>query len=228
VTAMDCAQLAEAAPELALGVLSGDERAAAVTHLNGCGSCQQMVSSLTGVTDRLLHVLAPSIEPPVGFEERVLAPLIEDAAPIAPRHRARGLAAVGPLAVAALAVAACVVLLAAVLGVSRSGGSSVVTGEMRTSRGEVVGEVYLHEQSSAVLSMTLPGWVDQIGRYAQPDTTYAVRLQRTDGPDRLLPVVMNGQSSWATALDVDPHAITSVALVDNRGYVWCQAQLATS
>ena len=38
---MDCAQLADAAPELALGILPGDERAAALAHLDECPGCRQ-------------------------------------------------------------------------------------------------------------------------------------------------------------------------------------------
>ena len=71
---MDCAQLADAAPELALGILPGDERAAALAHLDECPGCRQQVSSLAGVTDQLL-LLTPTAEPPAGFEQRVLASL---------------------------------------------------------------------------------------------------------------------------------------------------------
>jgi hypothetical protein len=31
--------------------------------------------------------------------------------------------------------------------------------------------------------------------------------------------------TWATTIDVDPDSITTVAVVDNRGQVWCQADL---
>ena len=37
---MDCTQLADAAPELALGILPGDERAAALAHLDECPGCR--------------------------------------------------------------------------------------------------------------------------------------------------------------------------------------------
>ena len=44
--AMDCADLADVAPELALEVLGGAERAAALAHLEDCVACQQMVDTL--------------------------------------------------------------------------------------------------------------------------------------------------------------------------------------
>jgi hypothetical protein len=216
---MDCAQLVDAAPELALGVLPGDERAAALAHLDGCASCQHVVSSLTGVTDRLLLVLTPAVEPPLGFEDRVLTPLVEDAMAPSRRLRARR-----PIVMAALAVAACVAVLVLTIAAPRSA-SSVVSSPMRTSDGQVVGQLYLQEKPSAVLSMTLPGWVDRIASYAAPGATYAVRITRTDGPDRVLPVTMNDRSSWAAALDLDPRTITTVALVDSSGAVWCAAEI---
>ena len=35
---------------------------------------------------------------------------------------------------------------------------------------------------------------------------------------------MSADASWATTLDFDAKAITSVAIVDNQGRVWCRAQ----
>jgi anti-sigma-K factor RskA len=68
---MSCDEFAEVAAELALGVLTGRERAAALAHLNGCESCREQVRELTMVQDELLALL-PSQEPPAGFESRVL------------------------------------------------------------------------------------------------------------------------------------------------------------
>ena len=67
-----CAQLRDVAPELALGVLGGAERAEAIMHVNGCARCQALVNELTEAADAL-PLLAPEIEPPVGFEQRVLS-----------------------------------------------------------------------------------------------------------------------------------------------------------
>ena len=74
---LECAELIDLASELAAGNLCGEERAAAIAHLDSCPSCQQAVNSLTTVTDRLL-LLTRRVEPPVGFEQRVLAALPTD------------------------------------------------------------------------------------------------------------------------------------------------------
>ena len=68
---MSCDEFAAAAAELALGVLTGRERAAALAHLDGCESCRELVRELTMTGEELLALL-PSREPPPGFETRVL------------------------------------------------------------------------------------------------------------------------------------------------------------
>src|SRR4029079_4682040 len=67
-----CAQLRDVAPELALGVLGGAERAEAIMHVNECARCQALVNELSEAAGAL-PLLAPEIEPPFGFEQRVLS-----------------------------------------------------------------------------------------------------------------------------------------------------------
>jgi Putative zinc-finger len=67
-----CGEVRELAPELALGVLGGAERAEAIMHVNECARCQALVLELTEVADAL-PLLAPELEPPAGFEHRVLS-----------------------------------------------------------------------------------------------------------------------------------------------------------
>src|SRR5215469_2616305 len=68
---MTCAELANVAAELALGVLTGRERAEAVAHLDRCEDCREDVRQLMATGEGLLALL-PEREPPVGFEMRVL------------------------------------------------------------------------------------------------------------------------------------------------------------
>jgi len=63
---LGCAASREAAPELALGILDGDERAEVLLHLATCPRCQRYVSELAGLADGLSR-LAPELEPPAGF-----------------------------------------------------------------------------------------------------------------------------------------------------------------
>jgi hypothetical protein len=68
---MSCAELADVAAELALGVLTGRERAMAVAHLDQCDACREDVRQLMATGEQLLELLPPA-EPPAGFETRVL------------------------------------------------------------------------------------------------------------------------------------------------------------
>jgi anti-sigma-K factor RskA len=68
---MTCAELHDVAAELALGALTGRERAAALAHLETCRACREGVRQLTEAGGRLLELLPPA-EPPVGFEIRVI------------------------------------------------------------------------------------------------------------------------------------------------------------
>jgi hypothetical protein len=67
-----CGEFGDVAAELALGVLTGRERADALAHLEGCDACLETVHQLTTTGEGLLGLL-PEAEPPAGFESRVLA-----------------------------------------------------------------------------------------------------------------------------------------------------------
>ena len=83
---MGCARFADVAAELALGVLTGRERAEALAHLDHCDECREHVRQLTMTSEELLGLL-PSSEPPPGFETRVMERL--GLAVAGPRHAGR-------------------------------------------------------------------------------------------------------------------------------------------
>jgi hypothetical protein len=221
VTAINCAQLADAAPELALGVLFGRERADALEHLDGCSSCQQLVSSLSGVTDELLRTLAPSVQPSRGFEARVLAALTPPGRTQPQRAKRRGV-------VAALAVAACVALLAGVFVVGESTRPALAAAKMRSPAGEVVGWIYVDRQEPVGVYLTLPGWADQMHRYSRTGDTYSLQITQRAGENRVVPVSLDSRAAWTATLDVDPDAITGAALIDSQGHVWCHADFGSA
>src|ERR1700739_2667861 len=68
---MSCAEFHDSAAELALGVLTGRERAEALAHLDHCEACREHVRQLTMTGEELLGLLPPR-EPPAGFETRVM------------------------------------------------------------------------------------------------------------------------------------------------------------
>lgn len=91
---MSCLQVETLAPELALGALDGNERAATLVHLESCTRCRQLVEDLAEVADDLL-LLAPEAEPPLGFESRAatrIAAAASAGAPVASGAAASGAA----------------------------------------------------------------------------------------------------------------------------------------
>jgi hypothetical protein len=74
--------------EVALGILSGPERADALNHMEHCVACRTLVESLAQTGDALL-LLAPEADPPMGFESRVAARVHEHAERDEPRPAGR-------------------------------------------------------------------------------------------------------------------------------------------
>ena len=66
-----CDRARSSAASLVLGELAGDERAALVDHLDTCPACRSVVAD-TGSALEAILVAARSVEPPAGFEGRVL------------------------------------------------------------------------------------------------------------------------------------------------------------
>lgn len=100
---MTCADVEALAAELALGTVAGAERARALDHLAGCPACRELVDQLARAADNLL-LLAPVVEPPPGFESKVLSRT--GVAPVHERRRPHRRLAVGIAAVALVAAMA--------------------------------------------------------------------------------------------------------------------------
>jgi anti-sigma factor RsiW len=96
-----CEEIREMAPELALGIVEGEERGRALEHLADCPDCRRRVEELTEVADELL-LLVPHREPPVGFESEVLRRVLPTPKP---RRRRRLQLVFAPAAAALAAVA---------------------------------------------------------------------------------------------------------------------------
>jgi hypothetical protein len=77
---MTRAHVHDVAAELALGALTGRERAAAIGHLEKCKACREDVRQLMVTGGQLLELL-PAAAPPAGFESRALARLGLPASP---------------------------------------------------------------------------------------------------------------------------------------------------
>jgi hypothetical protein len=224
---MTCDALRHVASELALDMLNGEERAAALGHLETCGSCRVEVALLTDAAEALL-LLAPEVAPSAGFDQRVVARIERLAAPgeaVTVRIRRRW----HPPWRGVLAAAAVVLIVAAGLLVTGSPSRhelAAPTAEMRTGTGQVVGDVSLTADPPAI-ALTIPDWIGLIRTYgATVDAPYWLSVQTDDGRRDLYRLPSAEDHPWTVPIQVDPHRVTAVSLIDDRGEVWCRAQFA--
>lgn len=162
---MSCAEFHDSAAELALGVLTGRERAEALAHLDYCEACREHVRSLTVTSEKMLSLL-PTAEPPAGFETQVMDRLglaVPASQPL--RHRRRrpawghGFSPRRALAAAAVVVA----LLGSALGgwglhasTAPTASSSLTTGKMiATDDHSQVGRVFMYNGESRWMYMSV-------------------------------------------------------------------------
>ena len=126
---MTCDELDLLADELATGTLTGRQRADALAHVATCAHCATEVADLSIAADMLL-LTAPSTEPPLGFESRVLGRI---GGTSWPNRRA--------IASRIVAVAAAVVLITGVALVARRTAPhpAVRRAAMRADNGKAVG-----------------------------------------------------------------------------------------
>ncbi|HEU0132932.1 MAG TPA: zf-HC2 domain-containing protein [Mycobacteriales bacterium] len=209
---MTCAELADAAPELVLGTLDGERRAAAVAHLAGCAACRLHVEELARTADAL-WLAAPAAEPPAGFEARVLA-----AAARTGRSRWRR---VRPW-VRALAVAAAAVLLVAggvVAGRAGRGGPPVAAGPMYDTARVRVGSAIVSGGDPAYVFVTVDDWPH--------DGDYLVEVVAHDG--RHVPVtpihLTAGRGDAGGRLPLAYRDVRAVWVTDAAHTEWCAFRL---
>jgi len=162
---MSCAEFADSAAELALGVLTGRERAEALAHLDHCETCREHVRQLTITGEQMLGLL-PAAEPPAGFETRVMDRLgLTVPAPQPIRRRRRRPAwghAMSPRRVLAAAAVVVAVLAAAVGGwglhaaTVPAASSSLSAGTLVAATDhDSVGKVYVYNGESRWMYMTV-------------------------------------------------------------------------
>src|SRR3984957_663265 len=65
-----CEEYGEELAELALGVLTGRDRARTLSHVESCPRCAEELEILSRTADTVLQA-APDMEPPLGFEVRL-------------------------------------------------------------------------------------------------------------------------------------------------------------
>ena len=192
---------------LALGDV--DDRATLERHLAGCPACRQEYDACARAVEEVL-ALAPKVEPPSGFDTKVLAAIT----PARPRRRARWLA------------------VAAVVGVLVGGGVGAVAqrvadhptvsagasaGTPLRAGGSVVGSVTKTTMDGAPVAVVAVSGASGMH--------YRCLLLRQDGTSveaGYWTLTGSKHDTWVVPLD---SSVTRLQLVGDSGAVWASARL---
>ena len=248
VNEMGCAEFADAAAELALGVLTGRERARALAHLDRCEACRENVRQLT-VTGEELVGLLPAIEPPAGFETRVMerlglgtpAPGPGPARQLSPARRfglkladwtGRGWTGRGgvsyPRRILAAAAVAAAVIVAGLGGwglhaaTSSPAASPLSSAALLTASHQTAGQVYFYDSGSPWLYMSVN--IRSGGGAAGNGTV----ICQVEGPDGHVTTVgsfqlTDGHGYWGSPAPATNGPLTGARLVTTTGTVLATA-----
>lgn len=206
---MTCDELAAVAAEVALDDLTGSDRAAALGHLASCTECRALVTDLAAVADSLL-LLAPPIEPPSGFESRVLSRLDV----VAPARRTRPWIA---LAVAAAAAIGAVVGFG--IASTEEPSRLPLAAELRNAAGESAGNVLLADdpdRMTCVFEDEQFGGAYSVEVVLEDGSVAGVGSFRADG----------APWTWTVPLPVDAGDVRTVRVLDGDGVVRVTAELS--
>ncbi len=222
------------ADELALGLLGEPQRTGLLAHAARCPACRALLDDLAAVGDRLL-LAAPELEPPAGFESRVLDRLPaptgagDTGASATSGHRrapawARGGRRHRPgwRATAAAGVALVVGAVAAtVIVTGRETGDVDAEGAIVTASGQEVGEIRLLTKPVPHLLITVPN----------PQGAPGVRfceLQRPDGSWVRVgswEAVDIASGVWAAGIDPSLLDASAMRVVTDQGVLLATATL---
>jgi anti-sigma factor RsiW len=210
-----CEELREQAPELALGIVEGEERGRALEHLADCPDCRRRVEELSEVADELL-LLAPHKEVPVGFESRVLSRVLPSPPP---RRRRRRLALV--LAPAAAALASVGITLGIVSGdlrdashyhqtLQEANGKEFEAYSLSGGGGALAGTVFSYQG--------LPNWlVITVDPAHRADVTSAQLVMEDGSQIPLNWFHLDASGSSGGGIPVDPHNVSVLRLLPWAG-----------
>lgn len=224
LTDMSCEEFAQVAAELALGVLTGRERARAIAHLDRCDSCREHVRQLSLTGEGMLGLL-PSGEPPAGFETRVMGRLGHTTAGQRPKRTRLMLAA----AAVTLAAVACGLGGWGLRGAISAPSPGISTAQttlrsaaLLTSARQPAGKIFLYRGDPRWLYMD----VDMDTGVG--NGTVICQLEASDG--RIVTVgsfhLDGGYGSWGSPDPIEAASVTGARLTSLNGTVLATASFA--
>jgi hypothetical protein len=232
--------------ELALGILTGRERAATLAHVEACPRCAEELEQLAHAADAVVRV-APELEPTVGFEVRLFnrmglteAPPMTESTPdlaFLPATPGRHGATVRWISSRprwAMAAAAAVIALAIGLSIgwntgsgrhgTQQAGGHPVGAEVATAalvaNGSTVGNVNTYGGSKPWMIVTLAdSW---------SDGKVTCEVVTTNGVTHKVGsfTAKDGYGAWGAPLRVAPQDIQKAEVVSSNGTVIATASLS--
>jgi anti-sigma factor RsiW len=225
-----CDRYADELAELALGVLTGRERAQVLSHVESCPRCAEELEILSRTADTVLQA-APDMEPPLGFEVRLFERMgVTDVASRRSGRRfrpSRWVPAVVGVAAAALAVGIGLSVTASSAPTATSNQAvapphvhQVLTGAL-VSDGETVGQVTAVGGDKPWMSMTLDDDAAAHGTVrcvvvTEDGVTHDVGTFQT----------RKGYGAWMAPLHVDPATVRTAEVVSPSGTVIATSTLS--
>src|SRR5579875_2258236 len=205
---MSCRDFDDVAAELALGVLTGRERAEAVAHLDECDSCREHVRQLSLTGEQMLGLL-PSREPPAGFESRVMGQL----GLVAPARRPKLSRRMLTIAAAALAVVAVGAGGWELRGATSASPPATATAPLRsaalrTAAHQNAGKVWLYNGN--------PRWLYMGVDAGETHGNETVRCQLKEGDGTVITIgtfkLDDGYGAWGSPYPVNAGNVTGAQL----------------
>ncbi len=212
-----CAEGELLLPELALGTLTGEDRARALEHVGNCQRCSDELRRLNELGDELL-LLAPSAGPPVGFESRVVDRLGVSSEKKWKQRKKVLITAVALLSILLSASAMYVVgrgdreLADAYRDTLRiANGEYVAAHPLTDERGVRSGYIFGYQGS--------PSWIFCVITSGRSTTTYDGEVSSEDGRTWELGeiYVHEGEGSWGKSLPIPLHDLKEIRLVAQSG-----------
>jgi hypothetical protein len=218
-----CEEYGEELAELALGVLTGRDRARVLSHVESCPRCAEELEILSRAADSVVQA-APEMEPPLGFEVRLFERMgLTDVAPRRRRLRpSRWVPAVAGVAAAALAVG---------LGLSLTSSSPTPTVTAQPQGAHRVVTAALVEHGATVGHVMAVGgakpWISMMLADSSAHGRVNCVVVTDDGvTHRVGSFVANkGYGAWISPLPVNPDTLRAAEVVSPSGTVIATATL---
>jgi hypothetical protein len=219
-----CEEYGDELAELALGVLTGRDRARVLSHVESCPRCAEELEDLSRTADSVVQA-APEMEPPLGFEVRLFERMgLTDVAPRRRRLRpSRWVPGVVGVAAAALA-------LGLGLGLTSSSPTPTATAQPHGPHRAVTAALVEHGATVGHV-MTVSGakpWISMMLDDSSAHGTVSCVVVTDDGVTYHVGTFEadKGYGAWIAPLPVNPADLRTAEVVSPSGTVIATATLS--